>query len=253
MRTGIIGAVALAALMATPAVARETRAKAPAGSAQVTRTAAPKAVTTTSAPTKAKSTAAKPTRARATKAPTIPIIVPAAAGGNGAGSMVTCADTSFASNCLAFGGNLNGGSSEAELDAAIEQLLGTSFDFDFQAVEGTKSFFSFDGDDPTGLLTFGQTLFGDQVLSVKVKNNTLLFAFDFGTTGANSVQLGVQGLSNALLITPPGGGGGGTDSGGGVGAVPEPSTWAMMLLGFGGMGAALRRRRRRSTIMQQMA
>src|SRR5207253_2572452 len=27
-------------------------------------------------------------------------------------------------------------------------------------------------------------------------------------------------------------------------AVPEPSTWAMMLLGFGGIGFAMRRRRR---------
>jgi len=27
------------------------------------------------------------------------------------------------------------------------------------------------------------------------------------------------------------------------GAVPEPSTWAMMLLGFGGMGMTMRRRR----------
>ena len=31
---------------------------------------------------------------------------------------------------------------------------------------------------------------------------------------------------------------------GDVGAVPEPSTWAMMLLGFAGIGAAMRRRRR---------
>ena len=29
-----------------------------------------------------------------------------------------------------------------------------------------------------------------------------------------------------------------------TGAVPEPSTWAMMLLGFGGVGVALRRRRK---------
>lgn len=33
-------------------------------------------------------------------------------------------------------------------------------------------------------------------------------------------------------------------------AVPEPGTWAMMLIGFGGMGVALRRRRKLSTIAQ---
>jgi hypothetical protein len=30
---------------------------------------------------------------------------------------------------------------------------------------------------------------------------------------------------------------------GGVGAVPEPATWAMMLVGFGAVGGAMRRRR----------
>ena len=35
-----------------------------------------------------------------------------------------------------------------------------------------------------------------------------------------------------------------------IGAVPEPSTWAMMLLGFGGVGVALRRRRRATFIAQ---
>jgi hypothetical protein len=35
-------------------------------------------------------------------------------------------------------------------------------------------------------------------------------------------------------------------------AVPEPSTWALMLLGFGGMGVAMRRTRRQATL-QQMA
>ena len=34
------------------------------------------------------------------------------------------------------------------------------------------------------------------------------------------------------------------------GAVPEPATWAMMLLGFGGMGVSLRRRRRSAVAMQ---
>lgn len=33
-------------------------------------------------------------------------------------------------------------------------------------------------------------------------------------------------------------------------AVPEPSTWAMMLFGFGAMGVAIRRRKRGSSMMQ---
>lgn len=35
-----------------------------------------------------------------------------------------------------------------------------------------------------------------------------------------------------------------------TGAVPEPATWAMMLLGFGAMGVSLRRRRRTQNLLQ---
>jgi hypothetical protein len=35
-------------------------------------------------------------------------------------------------------------------------------------------------------------------------------------------------------------------AGGGGGGVPEPVTWATMLLGFGGIGLAARRARRKS-------
>jgi hypothetical protein len=35
----------------------------------------------------------------------------------------------------------------------------------------------------------------------------------------------------------------GSDSGNGGGAIPEPATWAMMIMGFGGVGALMRRRR----------
>jgi PEP-CTERM motif len=38
-----------------------------------------------------------------------------------------------------------------------------------------------------------------------------------------------------------------------TGAVPEPATWAMMLLGFGGIGMAMRRSRRRSAAPTQIA
>ena len=34
------------------------------------------------------------------------------------------------------------------------------------------------------------------------------------------------------------------------GAVPEPATWAMMLIGFGAMGVSLRRRRRTQTLLE---
>ena len=37
---------------------------------------------------------------------------------------------------------------------------------------------------------------------------------------------------------------------GAVAAVPEPSTWAMMLIGFGAMGVSLRRRRRTHSLLQ---
>jgi hypothetical protein len=52
-----------------------------------------------------------------------------------------------------------------------------------------------------------------------------------GRTGANSL-----GLSNAVLFA--------------TGAVPEPATWAMMLIGFGGIGVAMRRRKHRRRLMQ---
>lgn len=48
------------------------------------------------------------------------------------------------------------------------------------------------------------------------------------------------------LVTLPGGGGivfipGGGGGGGGGGIVPEPGTWAMMIVGFGLVGASMRR------------
>jgi opacity protein-like surface antigen len=54
-------------------------------------------------------------------------------------------------------------------------------------------------------------------------------------------DISVTGLSGSLT----GGGGGG----GGRGGVPEPSAWALMILGFGGVGAALRGSRRPSPVV----
>jgi hypothetical protein len=54
-----------------------------------------------------------------------------------------------------------------------------------------------------------------------------------GTTSSVTINDG-KGVSNAQIL------------GTGTPAVPEPATWAMMLLGFGGIGLALRRGRRQT-------
>ena len=70
--------------------------------------------------------------------------------------------------------------------------------------------------------------------------------FTLTLSGASSLH-----ISSVLFSfgTQPGefeGGGRCTDNcggGGGQGGVPEPATWAMMIVGFGGVGAIMRRRR----------
>lgn len=99
---------------------------------------------------------------------------------------------------------------------------------------------------PTALVgntfNFGTTLYGWNVLGLHFGNNsdpanppnnvTAFYLFNFGNTGATGLTFSpnAQGFSNAAIYTPPRG-------------VPEPATWAMMLLGFGGIGTAMRRRR----------
>lgn len=60
------------------------------------------------------------------------------------------------------------------------------------------------------------------------------------------------GTTYRFLYTFNAGNGGGTFSGNAsfTQAVPEPATWAMMLLGFGGIGLAMRRRRRGMALAQ---
>ena len=74
--------------------------------------------------------------------------------------------------------------------------------------------------------------------------------FEFGSL-ANSPL--TPGANNVLSVMGQNNGDGafsGTLTFGAVSAVPEPATWAMMLLGFGAAGFATRRSRRRSTLMQ---
>lgn len=76
-------------------------------------------------------------------------------------------------------------------------------------------------------------------------------AGDFiGLTGAGMVRATLRGPSsdyifvdNVTFGTALSAAGAAASGGGAPGAIPEPATWAMLVLGFGGIGAAVRRRR----------
>jgi hypothetical protein len=103
----------------------------------------------------------------------------------------------------------------------------------------------------TNEIDFGKMLYGQTIVGAhfgNIQDNTggsgnvsVFWLFDFGTAGAGSISLDhTRGFSNAALYTtgtPPSG-------------VPEPATWAMMLIGFGAAGAGLRRRRAKERKLQ---
>jgi len=72
--------------------------------------------------------------------------------------------------------------------------------------------------------------------------------FNFGYGGSFDVA-----LNNVTFGTPGGAQVGGTFTlrSNSVAPVPEPATWAMMLVGFGAVGYAMRRRRR--SLIPQLA
>jgi hypothetical protein len=69
------------------------------------------------------------------------------------------------------------------------------------------------------------------------------FSFDIFGTNLNPNDF-VANKSGVFFATDIVGLNGHTGSVGAISAIPEPATWAMMLVGFGGLGATLRRARR---------
>jgi hypothetical protein len=83
---------------------------------------------------------------------------------------------------------------------------------------------------------FAGTLSGDTLIGIHKGNGgrngfagTAFFRLD-DLNGLDSVTLNLGGASSAVVYNP------------GPGAVPEPASWAMLLVGFGGVGFAMRRR-----------
>jgi hypothetical protein len=148
-------------------------------------------------------------------------------------------------------GNLVNGSAadiQAQKDAIATLDGDYEWDGDWATVEATKQLTL--GGAGSNELSFGETLFGLTIIGAHfgnvegdAGNVSVFWLFDFGIEGADFVTLdNIQGFSNAVLYTT-----------GGTPPVPEPATWAMMLLGFGAAGTAMRRSRRRNAQIAQLA
>jgi hypothetical protein len=152
-----------------------------------------------------------------------------------------------------YSGNiLDNSSNDTAAQMAAVAALGGSFDGDFDALSLSGNVITSLSN--TNQLDFGQTLFGQVIIGAHFGNITDPFAnpnnngqtgnvsvfwlFNF-TTPTQFVTLdNVQGFSNAALYQT------------GDPRLPEPSTWAMMLLGFGAMGIAIRRSRKKTLVSQ---
>lgn len=116
--------------------------------------------------------------------------------------------------------------------AAGLTLSGASGFWVYQANLGTTTLLGTSGVGGPGqdnyLMLLGQT----------VPVGTYIVGF-LAQTNANGTGYGATANSGAILVTDP--------------PVPEPATWAMMLMGFGGIGMAMRRSRRRNAALMQVA
>jgi len=93
----------------------------------------------------------------------------------------------------------------------------------------------------SGLTIFGAH-FGNNTDST-LNNVTAFWLLDLGSNPTSIVSvIDGQGVSNAQIYAT-----------GVTRAVPEPATWAMMLVGFAGMGMALRGRRKHNGALLQIA
>jgi hypothetical protein len=79
-----------------------------------------------------------------------------------------------------------------------------------------------------------------------------------GNSGTGTIALGFSSLPQSVtlsdyLVRYQQVNGSGSAVGSAVPAVPEPATWAMMLLGFGAIGFSMRRRRSSGVALAQIA
>ena len=105
-----------------------------------------------------------------------------------------------------------------------------------QAVEGAEApdqFRAINRDDAAIREKFRQGHFGDGVTRIVEGRQEDTFVRD--------VEVRVAGWQSQIFAVDP------------TPGVPEPATWAMMLLGFGAAGVAVRRSRRKKALVTQFA
>jgi hypothetical protein len=94
----------------------------------------------------------------------------------------------------------------------------------------------------TDLSSLFGNLVGIQVLGIHYGGGagggeSAFYQIDFGPAPGQPLLLNLPASSNVYRFTSPAG-------------VPEPATWAMMLLGFGGIGMTMRARRKNGRLLQ---
>jgi hypothetical protein len=163
-------------------------------------------------------------------------------------TVAPCASTDITPNaqaCLGFYGDqyLSGNASDVAVQIEALGLLG----FVWDGTTVVESLSGLGGANPT----FAASLNGVSWLGIhwgggansplpNGGSSTSFYRFDAGTD-LHTVLLNYGSSSDAKLYFT------GSETPGG-GPVPEPATWAMMLVGFGGMGAVLRRNRRHARL-----
>jgi hypothetical protein len=129
--------------------------------------------------------------------------------------------------------------STREADVGADDLVGKAISVDFSFLTPSAATGSVGG------TTVGQrTLFGVFQNGSLHWNNSA--SIDFGSKGVLTVALNDVTFGNGffgLSSTPATVYGTFSFAGASAGAVPEPASWAMMLVGFGAVGAVVRRRR----------
>ena len=169
-------------------------------------------------------------------------LAPASASAAEALGTTSCSLTDLsvtATSCAGFfEGNLVSGNSSALADSAniIDGLLGASYTGATLPI--TETLPSLSG----SKIDFAAPLYGRTVIAVHVGaangqadgvgyQGTAFYAFDAGAlaNGLDTLNFGRPGLSNARLFSTS------------TSAVPEPASWALLLVGFGLIGVMVRR------------